>query len=441
MMLKRLSQMLVAMIVTIAMMKPTTRPRCTLAHLNAKWSAIPESSPRRENRLAAAAISAAPEREPDEGPRDRGHDRVAPAFGRERADQRAPAEPDRAQHPELRLPLVGEHEEDVDEEQDPRQHRERAERRVQPRQRVPAARRPIEHRLLAVVDARGDAHEMRGEHAVDRVGSLGTGFDPARVGHEDDRLRRARPQPLCARRRCPAIVPGPNEDVVRRRFLARPEARDAPLREDACDLERHGRCRTRRPGWCRRPSRATCAPGRRRSRHRRRPASGRRSRLRPRRHRTARPPRTPSPGVGPWARPAPAWSSTRPTRWAAVIARTPSTFGSRRPASFDWRTGAAASPFAETISSIGPSCSYAIRRIEELNVSPTTNEPVMIAVPSSDPRMTSAVSRGRRTALRSASRRRIGLRNNTKTNGSERIATRIIGVSVRGARRDRLHRR
>ena len=37
----------------------------------------------------------------------------------------------------------------------------------------------------------------------------------------------------------------------------------------------------------------------------------------------------------------------------------------------------------------------------------------MIAVPSSEPRMTSAVSRGRRTALRNASRRRTGLRTST----------------------------
>ena len=70
-------------------------------------------------------------------------------------------------------------------------------------------------------------------------------------------------------------------------------------------------------------------------------------------------------------------------------------------------------------------------------MSPTTNEPVMIAVPSSDPRMTSAVSRGRRVALRNASRRRIGLRTSTKRNGSDRTATRIIDRRRATARRRR----
>ena len=38
MMLNRLSQTLVINTVTIAMTKPITNPRCTLAQVNAKWS-------------------------------------------------------------------------------------------------------------------------------------------------------------------------------------------------------------------------------------------------------------------------------------------------------------------------------------------------------------------------------------------------------------------
>ena len=44
MMLKRLSQTLVPTTVTIAITNPITRPRCTLAHVNAKCSVEPRSS-------------------------------------------------------------------------------------------------------------------------------------------------------------------------------------------------------------------------------------------------------------------------------------------------------------------------------------------------------------------------------------------------------------
>ncbi len=63
-----------------------------------------------------------------------------------------------------------------------------------------------------------------------------------------------------------------------------------------------------------------------------------------------------------------------------------------------------------TISSTGPRWAYASWRVERSSVSPTTNEPVMIAAPSIAPTTTSAASRGRRTALRSASRRSTGRR-------------------------------
>ena len=74
---------------------------------------------------------------------------------------------------------------------------------------------------------------------------------------------------------------------------------------------------------------------------------------------------------------------------------------------------------AVTTSSTGPRWEYASWRVERFNVSPTTKEPVMIAAPSIDPTITSAASRGLRTALRTARRRRTGLRASTNRNGRE----------------------
>jgi hypothetical protein len=65
------------------------------------------------------------------------------------------------------------------------------------------------------------------------------------------------------------------------------------------------------------------------------------------------------------------------------------------------------------ISSTGPRRVKAPARIEASSVSPTMNDPVMMAVPSIEPMSTRAVSRGRRRALRTASRRSTGLRART----------------------------
>src|SRR5690242_10597402 len=117
-----------------------------------------------------------------------------------------------------------------------------------------------------------------------------------------------------------------------------------------------------------------------------------------------------------------------------VIGKTPSTSGLWYPATRARTAPPAARPLTETTSSTGPSCSYAMRRTDALNVSPTTNDPVMIAVPSNEPSTTSTVSRGRRTALRTASRRNTGRRDNTNKNGSEQIATMITTASKRRER-------
>ena len=153
MMLKRLSQTLVSSTVAIAMTNPTTIPRCTLAHLNAKCSVMRSSSLRPPKSRDAAAMSARPSPRPTNVPAIAESDGVAPAFGGERADERAPPQPDRAQHAELRLPFVGEHEEDVDEQQDAGEYGKHSERRVQPRERFARAIGAIEDAVFDVFDA------------------------------------------------------------------------------------------------------------------------------------------------------------------------------------------------------------------------------------------------------------------------------------------------
>ncbi len=68
MMLKRLNQTLVRSTVAIAIRNPTTNPRCTLAHLNAKCSEIRSSSLRLPNSWDAAAMSARPRPRPTNVP-------------------------------------------------------------------------------------------------------------------------------------------------------------------------------------------------------------------------------------------------------------------------------------------------------------------------------------------------------------------------------------
>ena len=70
-----------------------------------------------------------------------------------------------------------------------------------PRQRLPAAFGAIEHRLLAVVHARGDAARAAAASSrFDRVGALRARFDAAGVRDEHDRLRRCDRRRRCSRR-------------------------------------------------------------------------------------------------------------------------------------------------------------------------------------------------------------------------------------------------
>ena len=77
-------------------------------------------------------------------------------------------------------------------------------------------------------------------------------------------------------------------------------------------------------------------------------------------------------------------------------------------------------PGTPTISSVGPSSRRAMSRIDESSVSPTMNEAVMMAVPSSEPATTSTASPLRREMLRRASRRKLPLVRKSITTGSSR---------------------
>ena len=283
-------------------------------------------------------MSARPSPSPTNVPAIADSDRVAPTFGRERADERAPAQADGAQHAELRLPFVGEHEEDVDEQQDSGEHRERAERRVEPRQRLPAAFGAIEHGLLAIV-----RRSRRRRRAAPRArsstarGALRAGFDATGVRHEHDRLRRRRGRRPCSGRRHPG-------DRARAR------------RRCCSTRSRHPTSSPRRPAWagparrCRRNGdavreRVDRVAGLQLQRAReiasddrlaRRPAWARRCRSR-----AASPPnaraaaKSVSSSCAFGAARTGAVRRARPTRVVVVSASVPSTFGSCRPASRD----------------------------------------------------------------------------------------------------------
>src|SRR5436190_9537957 len=126
------------------------------------------------------------------------------------------------------------------------------------------------------------------------------------------------------------------------------------------------------------------------------------------------------------------------------IGSTPST--SRR--EIDWSRCDSSSQVvrsgATTTSSAGPRCAVACWRIDAFIASPTTNEPVMIAAPSIDPITTSAASRGRRTALRTARRRSTGRLAAIHTNGSDTRtarATNTPAIRLPGRNEDGLVRR
>ncbi len=100
----------------------------------------------------------AAEAEADERPGDRRSDRVAPALCGERADERRAAQPNGAQHPQLRAAFVGQHHEDVDEQEDPRENGEPAQHREELHE--------LGARLVCVLQQVGlDRDDVRGQVA------------------------------------------------------------------------------------------------------------------------------------------------------------------------------------------------------------------------------------------------------------------------------------
>ena len=68
----------------------------------------------------------AAEADPDSRSEQRRGERVQPALGRERADEPTAAHAHRSRHPELRLPFGGEHDEQLNQQEEPRDHAEAA---------------------------------------------------------------------------------------------------------------------------------------------------------------------------------------------------------------------------------------------------------------------------------------------------------------------------
>ena len=232
---------------------------------------------------------------------------------------------------------------------------------------------------------------------VHRRRSARTGFDAAPVRHDDGRLRGT---PLAGRRVREQAGDGPRRDehVVRRVSRHPPESGHAQpgqhahdraarvcapyantsMRVTDADVQRVARDRRRSP-----PRRASALRPRCRSRARRRRTRGRRAKsvsssCDGRRHGATRA------------------AASRSTRWrpSAGACRRRSDRGSRRAARSS--CGRPRGRSTETISSTGRAGVRARAGSTTLNVSPTTNEPVMIAVPSSEPSTMSTVSRGRR---------------------------------------------
>ena len=96
------------------------------------------------------------------------HRGVDPAFGRERADELGAAHADRTGHPELRLALGGEHDEEVHEQQQAGEHPEAPHRGEHRREPLPHRLGHIERRPLDRVDLRIEPLPRRQRHGSAR---------------------------------------------------------------------------------------------------------------------------------------------------------------------------------------------------------------------------------------------------------------------------------
>jgi len=150
-----------------------------------------------------------PEAEAREGAERRGDDRVERPLEGERRQQIPAEEPDRAGNPKLRLPFLGEHDEDVHDQKDAREDAERAHDEEQVR-RVPADLHGLRDRvrlhgvdlqahemvlrnaqpqvvchLLGRRDALRDPADVRDANQIDRPALVERGLGAAQI-HEED---------------------------------------------------------------------------------------------------------------------------------------------------------------------------------------------------------------------------------------------------------------
>ena len=327
------------------------------------------------------------------------------------------AEADRAQHAELRLPLVGEHEEDVDEQQDPGEHRERAERRVELRQRL--ARCDRRGRARAASRRRRSCWQRRQPAPRARAStasvSFGAGLDAAAVRDERRATCGGAPSTGRAASKSAAIVPGATNTLFDVVCVAAPEAGDAELAAARASTsqplvesvrERRRSRRRRRPRSVRaRSAPIAASPGRGRRRRRSRSRAGS-----PPNSRAAA--KSVSSSCDLVRRPARVPSSSPTPRSCGVSGSTPSTSGSVKPAKRSSRTGAVVE--AVRGDDLVDRSELLVRARADRRVERVADDERARhdrGAEQATRGSTSTVSRGRRTALRSASRRSTGLPN------------------------------
>ena len=146
--LKRAIRMLDATMVTIEIASPIANPVITVdvSNVNVRCSAL-TSRPDAED-LVGPPGDEPPEGDPERGAERAGDHGVEPALGGETAHEQRPAHAHGAEHAELRTPLVGEHHEDVDEQEDPGRDREHPDGEVELRQRFAGGVREVEEVTL-----------------------------------------------------------------------------------------------------------------------------------------------------------------------------------------------------------------------------------------------------------------------------------------------------
>ena len=237
--LKRAMRMLDATMVTIEIASPIANPVITVDAVEGEREVQRSHLASRSEDLVRPPRDEPSEGDPEHRAERAGDHRVEPTLGGETADEQRPPHAHRAEHAELRATLVGEHHEDVDEQEDPGGDREHPDGEVELRQRFAGGVREVEKVALHRSSPRGDRPRADGRSRPPRpsTGRLPTSTPPVfenastACGGSLSALPTARRE-CCGR-------PGRDEHVVR--LLAtvdRPEPGDPAARQHAVDGER-----------------------------------------------------------------------------------------------------------------------------------------------------------------------------------------------------------